>query len=107
MIEQEIYNKLLEQFLQKYETIVQKEYLLFQKEITINELTTQVKDLVDQIKILSDKIDYLTTKLYGAKSEKSRLPKNNLTTTADSVKRISDAAESDETSSTVTIPYVN
>lgn len=94
MIEQEVYNKLLERFLQKDEALAQKE-------IKISELTTQVLDLVDQMKLLSDKIDYLTGRLYGAKSEKSRLPKNNLTTTAESVKKISDLAESGETSSTV------
>ena len=100
MIEQEIYNKLLKQFLQKDEALAQKE-------IKISELTTQVLDLVDQMKILSDKIDYLTTRLYGAKSEKSRLPKNNLATTAESVKKISDITESHGTSSTVNVPCVN
>jgi len=107
MIELEIFNKLLEQFLQKDATIIQKEYLLAEKEIKINELTTQIIDLSNNMKILSDKIDYLTTRLYGTKSEKSRLPKNNLTTTAESVKKISDVAESDEISSTVNVPSIN
>ena len=64
-------------------------YSVKQKEL-IAYLTTQNKELIEQVSLLLEKVDYLTMKLYGKKSEKSkRLPKNNLTTTSESVKNVS------------------
>ncbi len=66
-------------------------YLLEQlakKDEQIEELIVQVNDFSEQVKILLEKVDYLTRKLYGVKSEKSgRLPKNNLATTYESIKK--------------------
>lgn len=73
MIEQKIYDLLLSQ--------------LEQKDEQIKSLTNQTEELITQIKLLTEKVDYLTVKLYGAKSERSRvrLPKNTLEETAKSV----------------------
>lgn len=71
----------------------------------------QIQELVDQVKLLLEKVDYLTAKLYGVKSEKSkRLPKNNLATTSNSVKKVSNtevASNSSSEDNSIESPSIN
>lgn len=49
--------------------------------LLLEEKNKQFYELSNTIKELSDRIDYLTQKLYGRKSERSKLSKNTLANT--------------------------